>query len=132
MKRSLPAMALLIAVLMAVTGCSGISVSTSSDTAAIAGKAAGAYVAAKYPDSVSTVTTYAKGLLSIASEGKITGDQVAAAVAALYALTGDDAEVRALIVAVTSAITVEIRTGTVNDQVVSALAGFVEGLSVAL
>lgn len=117
--------------LVGMVGCSGVTVSTSSDTAAIAGKAAGAYVAAKYPDSVTTVTTYAKGLLSIASEGKITSDQVTAAVAALYTLVGDDAEVKALIVAATSAITVEIQTDTVNEQVVSALTGFVEGLSVS-
>lgn len=119
---------LMIAAVWVFAGCAGVTVSTNSDAAKIAGTAAGAYVAVKYPASVPTVKTYATGLLSIASEGKITSDQVTAAVLALYELVGNDAEAKLLIVAAVNAVTVEIKTGTVNEQAVSALTGFVEGL----
>jgi hypothetical protein len=119
---------LMIAAVWVFAGCAGVTVSTNSDAAKMAGKVAGAYVAVKHPASVSTVKTYARGLLSIAGEGKITSDQITAAVLALYELVGNDAEAKLLIVAAVNAVTVEIKTGTVNEQVVYALTGFVEGL----
>jgi uncharacterized 2Fe-2S/4Fe-4S cluster protein (DUF4445 family) len=115
---------------MMLMGCAGVSVAT-NDSAKVAGKIAGVYVASKYPAATSTILPYAKGLLQVAQEGNLTSDQVTAAVMALYGQLGDDAELKTLIVAATSAITVELQTGAINSQAVSALEGFIAGLQLS-
>ena len=124
--RKLARLGMVLAVMM-LMGCAGVSVAT-NDSAKVAGKIAGVYVASKYPAATSTILPYAKGLLQVAQEGNLTSDQVTAAVMVLYGQLGDDAELKTLIVAATSAITVEIQTGTVNTQAISALEGFIAGL----
>jgi hypothetical protein len=118
---------LMILIFACLIGCAGVSVAT-NDSANIAGKVAGVYVASKYPAASAMILTYARGMLSVAEEGKLSSDQITTAVAALYGQIGNDAELRTLVVAMTGAVTIEIKTGEVNSQAVSALKGFIAGL----
>ena len=86
----------------------------------------------KYPATKAAAIPYAAGLLSLATDGKFTSDQMTAAIAALYSSTGDNAELSTLVMAMTSAVTVEIKTGVKNDQAVSVLEGFVSGLQLGV
>lgn len=130
-KRSFLTMLLVMVLMAALIGCAGVTVAT-NDTAYIAGKAAGIYVATKYPATKAAALPYAAGLLSIAKDGTFTSDQMTAAIAALYSSTGDNAELSTLVMAMTSAVTIEIKAGVKNDQVVSVLEGFISGLQLGV
>jgi|GEM_PF-6418331 len=128
MKRGI--LMLLLLTLACLIGCAGVTIAT-NDTAKIAGKAAGIYVATKYPAVSAIAVPYAKGLLQDAKYGKLSSDSMTAAIAALNSQIKSDAEWKVLLTALTSAITVEVQVGAVNAQAVSALEGFVEGLELA-
>lgn len=101
-----------------------------SDQIKISGKIVGLKVVQQNPDLAKESLTYAKGLLETAKEGKIDSATFLAAVELLKTKmnlkTGAAEDL--LIVTAIAMIDTEIKTGTVNANLVSLLSGFVEGI----
>jgi hypothetical protein len=99
------------------------------DLTAVA-KAAGIVVAKQCPEIVAEAIPYANGLLAMAKEGKLTNADLVKAVRMLKDKIGTKAESIAEIALLASGLTFNIQPGAVDNRIVQALQGFIEGMSV--
>ena len=93
-------------------------------------KTAGAIVAQQYPEIVAAAIPYANGLLAMAKAGKLTNADLLKAVRLLKDKIGTKAESIAEIAILASGLTFNIQPGAVDNRIVQALQGFIDGLSV--
>lgn len=115
-----------------IFGCSAIQVSTTGADVSKSykhGKALGAGLALAYPDQVTVALPYVQGLYAVAKDGTITDAQVAKALTIVADKLGGNASLKASIGIVTSEIGLTIKTGTVNQNLVDALQGAIDGMS---
>jgi len=117
----------IVAFVFILIGCAGVNVKV-NDPVVTAGKVAGFYLLLQHPDMAKVAIPYAQGLLVMAKAGTITSDQVFTAVTALEFSLSNDPKVKVLIRTLLGLITIEIKAGTVNPQVVNGIEGFIEGI----
>ena len=124
---------ILIIALFFLSGCAGFQITTtgSSDVskAYTHGKAIGAGLALAYPDQVAVALPYAQGLLSVAKDGQITEAQVAKALTLVSEKLGGNASLKASLGIISTEIGLSVKTGTVNQNLVDALQGAVDGIT---
>lgn len=111
-----------------LTGCAGFQIGVKDQKVYDAARVVGALVKQNNPELIKTALPYAQGLLQIAKDGKIDGVMLNTALEALYANSKNKKDVQLAALVALELLSIEIKTGKVNEQVVSLIQGFVEGL----
>lgn len=142
MKRGFFSIILIVIILLISLGCTTTQTATgqaTNTTPVISvgqvdiptlAKSAGFVVATEYPEFTAEAVPYAKGLLEMAKSGTLTDADLAKAIKRLNEKMGSNAKWVTAIALVLSSVNVKVQTGTVNDQIVQALQGFIDGMSV--
>jgi hypothetical protein len=142
MKKKLFSISLIIGILLISLGCTTTQTATgqATNTTPVVSvgqvdipklaKTAGMIVATEYPEFTAEAVPYAKGLLEMAKSGTLSDADLAKAIKRLNEKMGNNAKWVTTIALVLSSVNIKVQAGTVNDQIVQALQGFIDGMSV--
>jgi len=123
--------AIIILTVFILAGCANTQIHLTDDGVLKAGKAAGTFVLATYPDVAKDALPYAQAFLDSAQKGTIDSVAITKAVDTLLTQCKADKNLKAYIDVGLALIDVEITVGTVNPKLVDLLNGFVQGITPA-
>jgi len=115
-----------------VVGCMGVTVNSTTTTtekskAYKMGRVIGVVVGIKFQKDAKVALPYAKDLLKTAQDGTITNEQITEALDMAIEKLGGDENAKIAIGVFKSELDISVQTGKVNQNVVDALQGVVDG-----